>query len=157
MTITYTDMEIGELIQEHKPLPVSWQKRIRLRPKRGHNERLLELTGSSGSAFRLILRQNQINQLDFSIILTVRIPHSSRIFRLRRYSGKSHQHTNHIEGSTFYDFHIHTATERYQQRGPREDTYADPTDRYGDFYQALRCMFDDANFTPPLDARGLLI
>ncbi|MDZ7814842.1 MAG: DUF1828 domain-containing protein [Planctomycetota bacterium] len=39
---------------------------------------------------------------------------------MRRYNGKSHQHTNKIEGNTFFDFHIHQATERYQEFGERE-------------------------------------
>ena len=104
----------------------------------------------------MIFRQNKINPLDFSGILAVRVPGSSQIFRLRRYNGKSHEHTNHIEAVTFYDFHIHVATERYQQRGTREDAYAEPTDRYGDFYGALRCLIDDANLEVPSELQGNL-
>ena len=68
-----------------------------------------------------MLRQNKINRLDFSVILAVRVPQSNLLFRLRRYNGKSHEHTNHIEGDTFYDYHIHMATERYQEIGTRKD------------------------------------
>lgn len=138
MAGTYSDNEITALVQERKPLPVDWRTRIRLRPKRGHKERDLELTGDAGSEFRLILRQNEINPLDFSAILAVRVPQSNQLFRLRRYNGKSPEHTNHIEGDTFYDFHIHMATERYQEIGTREDAYAEATDRYGDYHGALR-------------------
>ena len=106
-------------------------------PKRGHLERHMDIAGVATSQFRLIFRQSRENPLDFSIILAVRVPQSSRLFRLRRYNGKSHEHTNHIEGVTFYDFHIHFATERYQETGAREDTFAEPTDRYSDIEGAL--------------------
>jgi hypothetical protein len=152
----YSDAEIVELIKERKPLPADWRSRMRLRPKRGHSERDIEVTGDGGSEFRLLLRQNAINRLDFSIILAVAVPQSIQLFRLRRYNGKSHEHTNHIEGDTFYDFHIHEATERYQAIGTREDAYAEATDRYGDFHEALRCLIDDANLEIPPQAQASL-
>ena len=156
MAGTYSDREIAALIAELKPLPADWRNRVRLRPKLGHEERDLHLPGAAGSEFRLILRQNKINPLDFSVILAVRVPQSNKFFRLRRYNGKSHEHTNHIEGNTFYDFHIHMATERYQAYGPREDSYAAPTDRYGDFHGALRCLIEDAHLAIPSAAQGSL-
>ena len=145
----YTDHEIDALVQESKPLPSGWRDRIRMTPKRGHQERHLEVTGAAGSMFCLILRQNTINALDFSVILAVVVPQSNQIFRLRRYNGRSHEHTNHIEDETFYDFHIHLATERYQKIGAREDAYAEPTDRYGGFHDAFRCLLADARFEVP--------
>ena len=156
MAGTYSDTEIAALVQERKPLPADWRNRIQLRPKRGHRERNLELVGDGDSEFCLILRQNMIAPLDFSIILAVRVPSSNQVFRLRRYNGKSHEHTNHIEDETFYDFHIHMATERYQEFGTREDAYAQPTDRYGDFHGALRCLIDEANLDVPPEAQGNL-
>jgi len=154
MAKTYSDSEIALLMQERKPLPNDWRSHLQLRSKRGHRERDLELRGDKGNEFRLILRQNKINPLDFSIILAVRVPGSNRLFRLRRYNGKSHEHTNHIEGETFYDFHIHMATERYQELGTREDAYAERTDRFGDFHGALRCLIEDANLVVPPEAQG---
>lgn len=156
MARTYSDQEIAALVQERKPLPGDWRKRIRLRPKRGHDERDLALTGDAGSEFRLILRQNKLNPLDFSIILAVRVPQSNQIFRLRRYNGKSHEHTNHIEDETIYGFHIHMATERYQEIGTREDAYAELTDRYGDFHGALRCLIAHSNIEVPPDEQDRL-
>ena len=105
-------MDIALLVGERKPLPQDWRVRLRLRPKQGHEERDLSCTSDSGGEFRLILRQNTLNALDSSAILAVHIPQSSRLFRLRRYNGKSHEHTNSIEGVTFYDWHIQMATER---------------------------------------------
>ena len=144
------------MIQERKPLPDNYRNRIQLRDKRGHKERELDVTGEKGTQFRLILRQSDFNTLDFSIILAVDPPDSSQLFRLRRYNGKSHEHTNQIEGDTFYDFHIHYATERYQESGAREDAFAELTDRYADFHTALRCMFEDCGFETPKDTQPSL-
>ena len=83
------------------------------------------------------------------MILAVQVPRSNRLFRLRRYNGKSHEHTNSIEKETFYDFHIHTATERYQKwENKQEDKYAEVADRYGDFNGALECLLKDVGFPP---------
>ena len=112
----------------------------------GHKERDLDCKGESGNEFRVILRQNTVNPLDFSAILAVQVPESNRLFRLRRYNGKSHEHTNSIEGNNFYNYHIHIATERYQEIGAREDAYAEVTDRYDDLDRALDCLFEDAGF-----------
>ena len=147
MAVTYLDHEIESLVREGKPLPPDWRSRVRLTPKRGHNERHLDLIGDASGEFRVILRRSRFNPLDFSVILAIRVPRSSQIFRLRRYNGRSHEHTNHIEDETFYDFHIHFATERYQEIGAREDAYAEP--RYSDFDGALRCLIDDANLLVP--------
>ena len=148
MAITCSDQEIATLVQERKPLPADWRNRARLKPKRGHREQQLDLTGDSNSEFRVILRRNNIDRLDFSVILMVRVPGSSQWFRLRSCNGR-HEHTNHIERVTFRDCHSHVATERYQEYGTREDEYAEPTDRYDDFDGAFRCLIDEANFNEP--------
>ena len=71
-----------------------------------------------------------------------------------RNNGRSHEHTNHIEGGPFCDFHIHLATERYQEIGAREDAYAEPTDRHGTFHDAFRCPLADASFDVPADRKA---
>lgn len=155
MTVIFTDPEIATLVGERKLLPANWPSTFRRISKRGHDERHIVVNGEQGNEFHVILRKSQFNPLDFSIILGVRVLQSNRIFRLRRYNGKSHEHTNIIEkqagheNQTFYDFHIHYATERYQRRGnrePREDGYAEVTERYGDPTGALTCLMGDANF-----------
>ena len=149
MSLVFSDKQIALLVGERKPLSKDWRAQLRLRPKRGHEERDLDCTGDSGGEFRVILRQNTFDRLDFSAVLAVHISQSNRLFRLRRYNGKSHEHTNSIEGDNFYDFHIHTATERYQEIGAREDAYAEVTDRYEDLDGALNCLFSDAGFDVP--------
>lgn len=148
MAVRYTDDEISSMLTERKPLPADWQTRIRLLSKSTHQERHLDVRGEHERVFRLILRKSLRDPMDFSVILAVREGASNRFFRLRRYNGK-HQHSNSIESETFRDFHIHIATERYQRIGAREDHYARPTDRYGDYDKALKCLMKDANFEPP--------
>jgi len=149
MPALLTDNQIAALLVEAKPLPSDYRARVQTKPKRGHRERELDVDGAQGNKFRIILRQSSINPLDFSAILSWLPPQSSTAFRLCRFNGKSHEHTNSIEGDTFYDFHIHRATERYQQLGAREDTFAKPTGSYQDFAGALRCLITDCGFQLP--------
>lgn len=149
MAVNLTDTEIATLIAEAKPLPADYQQRVQTKPKRGHRERELDLVGANGSAFRLILRESAFNPLDFSVILAWLHPQSTSPFRLCRYNGKSHEHTNTLESQKFYEFHVHRATERYQQSGLREDSFAEPTTRYQNFAGALLCLIQDCCFQMP--------
>jgi hypothetical protein len=141
-----TDIEIVGLLAEPKMLPHDYLARTQARPKRGHKERELEIAGEEGNQYRLVVRQSNVNPLDFSVILIYCPPGTSGTFRLRRHNGRSHEHTNSIEGNTFYDFHIHKATERYQDLGGREDSYAEPTDRFTDLGGAIDCLLADCGF-----------
>ena len=140
--VIFDDGQIAELIEMEK---VGVGKRHGLPPlreKRGHVEAQAELTGD-GFEFRIVLRRSSRNVLAFSAILMVKVPKSSQWFRLRRYNGNNHEHRNLIEGNRFRDFHIHTATERYQLAGRREDSYAEPTGRFSDYDGAVRCLTED--------------
>ncbi|HXU39061.1 MAG TPA: hypothetical protein VN937_22085 [Blastocatellia bacterium] len=158
MSLKLTDREIADLLNERKPLPRDYRSRIQARPKRGHKERELDIVGEDGSEFRLIIRQSIFNPLDFSVILAYRDPGSTQLLRLKRYNGKSHEHSNKLEGGgPFYDFHIHTATEHYQlESGLREDGFAQPTDRYSDLQGAIACMQEDCGFDSPPNSQPSL-
>lgn len=149
MPVLLSDDEIQRFIDEPKPLPPNYHLRLRLKPKRGHKEAELDFEGVHGSPFRLILRQSKVNPLDFSVILAYCAPQTNILFRLRRYNGKHGEHTNKLEGDKFYAFHIHKATRRYQEAGFNEDAYAEPTDRYADFDDALQCMLANCRFELP--------
>lgn len=156
VAVFYSDDEIQRLLAEPKPLPPDYRARIRPREKRGHSEQELVIQGQHGSEFRLLYRQSLFNPFDFSVILGVCPPQSNQTFRLRRYNGRSHPHTNTLEQVTFYDFHIHTATSRYQEIGAREDWYAEPTSRFADVHTALNCMMEDCSFILPPRDQGAL-
>jgi len=148
----YSDLEIDNLIAESKPLPLNWQSRIQMREVSVHKTGNFDIQGVNNNNFRLILRQSRLNSLDFSIILGVYPPGSNKLFHLRRYDGKSHEHTNPIEKEKFYDFHIHKATERYQKYGTcEEDKYAEPTDRFSNYGEAIECLLNDCGFVLPDD------
>lgn len=151
MAIRLTDFEITQLLEVAKPVPADFRSKLKLRPKRGHVERDLEVKGEDGSRFKLILRMSLSNPLSFSAILGYQFPSSNQVFRLRRYNGRAHEHTNVIEKETFYDFHVHEATERYQELGGKEDGFAEPTDRFVDLDGAIDCLMQDCNFVLPPD------
>jgi hypothetical protein len=157
MAVLLTDQDIDLLLNEPKPLSETYQARLHLRDKRGHKEREMEVDGANGSRFQVRIRQANAQALDFSVILLYYVPKTNVMFRLRRYNGKSHEHTNKIEGQRFFDFHVHTATERYQKAGWDEDAFATPTDRFSDITQAVHCMLQDCGFQLPAGAQLQLI
>ena len=91
-----------------------------------------------------------LNTFDFSAILGYRLPEVNTIFRLRRYNGKSHYHTNTIENERFRDFHVHEATARYQHAGSKEDHFARIDRRYFNIDGAIDCLLNDCGFRSPL-------
>ncbi|ABD41396.1 conserved hypothetical protein [Methanospirillum hungatei JF-1] len=152
MTVVLTDEEIKSLIGEEKRIPPDFFPTFHLVRKGGHREGKKDLSGSQGNHFRVIVRQGCFNHLDFSIGLLYFPKNSNKAFILKKYNGKSHQHTNKIEKETFYDFHIHTATERYQEEGiDCEDGYAIVSDRYCEITGAMRCMEEDCGFVIQTD------
>jgi hypothetical protein len=156
MAIQFSDPDIAQLLSEEKALPDNYKSLIQVRPKRGHSERELPIKGENGNDFKIILRQSMTNPLDFSAILAHQPQNSNQLFRLLRCNGKSHEHTNTLEQTKFYNFHIHRATERYQEIGAREDWYAEPTDRFADFQQAIMCLLQDGGFKMPKKLQGQL-
>ena len=139
------------MMAEPKQAPPGAHRPIPLTSKRAHKEGKVILLGDSGANYNLILRQNKKNACDFSVILAVRRGGSNQHFRIRRHNGNSHQHTNRIEKNVIYGYHIHYATERYQDIGMREDSYAEATSRYADLFGAVKCMIIDAKINLPPD------
>lgn len=147
--VVLNDAEISNLIRERKEFPTNYESLFQTKAKRGHKEQELTSRKDDGSLFKIMLRQSRQNILDFSVILGYVPPNSTQIFRLRRYNGKSHEHTNKIEKEVFDDFHIHMATERYQQAGFKEDKYAQVTDAYSEIHGAMDCLIEDCNIVLP--------
>lgn len=146
MSNILNETEISKLLDEPKQLPQSFRPLGTRKEKRGHYESEVNLTGTEGHTFQIRYRQNVIYPTDFSVILLY-LPKRTNIARiLRRYNGKSHEHTNKIEKITFYNYHIHTMTERYQREdGCSEDGYAEETDRYSTAEEALDCLIKDCS------------
>ena len=158
-----TDTEISALLTEKKLLPANWHTRLRLRPKADvrFTQRELEVSGEKGHRFRIVLRQNTLNILDFSVILTF-IDDDGSEFILLRFNGNQHEHTNQLEfrrkakGKHKFrnEFHVHMATERYQIEGPRIDGYAEVTNDFSTFDSALTLFVRSNGFAVQPDVPG---
>jgi len=136
MALVFSDTDIMAMLSEPKLIPEA--RAPTWKTKSGHKERDVAMRGESGRDYEVRLRQSLVNPLDFSIIVSTVVERTGQVFRLRRFNGKSHQHANKLEGTApFYDFHIHTATERYQSSGHREDHFAEVTTAYGNIRGAL--------------------
>lgn len=146
MSVILSENEIKSLIAERKQTDCVIDDLLReMRDKKAHKESDVTIARADGSYFKIILRQNRLNQLDFSVILGYVPKGTSQVIRLRRYNGKSHEHRNKLEDQKFYDFHIHTATERYQNVGFKEELFAETTNRYSSLRSALECLAQDCN------------
>jgi hypothetical protein len=155
MADVLTDAEIARLIAERKVAPKNFWARCTLKPKAAHTEAEVPLPGADGSQFVLIVRQNNLNPFDFSVILAYERTDIHERFLLRRYNGRSHEHSNVLENEPrFYDFHIHYATERYQRAGMKEEFYALVTDRFSDWRTAVACMAGDCAIDVPTGSDG---
>ena len=124
--IILPDDQITALIHEPKTTPNGLLPLTKLIERNQHRRRDYQVNSPSGNEFVIAVRQSMLNTLDFSAILMYKVPGYNTLFRLRRYNGK-HVHTNEIERNTLNDFHFHTATERYQKRGAKEDSFAEVT------------------------------
>lgn len=148
MPILLTDDEISKLINEKKTLPFKFDQFLsRQKESNGHRRLNYEFKSSSGNTFCIILRQNKSDLFDFSVMLDYIPEETNQKIKLIRYNGKSHEHTNKIEGNTFKpDFHIHYATERYQRSGAyKAEHYAEQTDRYSNLREAFKCLLKDCS------------
>ena len=137
-----TDREIDSFLKEKKTLqnPIN----PAFRDGRSSQKFEQEVEGENGNIFKIIIRISKFNPSDFSIIFCVKI--GSRLFRLKRYNGDSHEHTNKLEDEKVDGCHIHQATERYQDNGFREEDYAKKTTKYNDWKKALEVMLSENNF-----------
>ena len=155
MEVFLTDKEIQDLIKEKKQMTIAPDELFRnMRDKRGHKGSEHIIPRPDSSSFVIKVRLSDENSLDFSAILGYSPPKSTKLFLLRRYNGKSHEHKNKLEReNVFYDFHIHTATERYQREGTKEEYFAEITDRYATIHEALNCLIADCNVALPLGSQ----
>ncbi|MBL8153458.1 MAG: hypothetical protein JNM70_04675 [Anaerolineae bacterium] len=148
-----TDAAIESLIRQPKLLLDEYRD-ILLKDWKdvgSHRRSELKVSGTENDVFIIYIRASNLNLFDFSAILGYEQSAGKGLFLLRRYNGRSHAHTNRIEGNHFRDFHIHFASERYQVRGFREEAYAEVTNRYSDIGGALDCLIADCGFVLPTE------
>lgn len=146
MSAILADNVINDLLLEAKVLPTNYISKLKPRKKSGfsYEHRELAVTGSKGHFFSVIIRRNSLDIMDFSIILRYR-DETGLWYNLVRYNGK-HRHTNHLEKEKLNGFHIHKATQRYQEKGLRIESYAELTEKYSSYQEALTAFLSDLNF-----------
>jgi hypothetical protein len=162
-----SDEEIERLIRERKQLPQGWESRFQVRPKSDYRytQRNCEIKSEEGNFFNIIIRQSTVNLLDFSIILMFKDKDGVE-YRLCRYNGKHPSgHTNRFEKNKGLQndcfrnvFHIHKATQRYQEEGFDITGYAEPTKDYSSFDSALKVFLQKNGFVedlPLFDNEGI--
>ncbi len=144
-----TDSEIQLFIDDVKPITSRDVKQIKPKTldKRQHMEYMQEVLSMSGRKYSIRVRLNSINKNDFSVIFGYYDAGTKTWYVLRRYNGNSHRHTNIIERTKIVRaFHIHKATERYQATGLNIDGYAESTEAYSNWRDALSLMLKECNF-----------
>jgi hypothetical protein len=151
MPVLLDDAAIAELIEEKKEIDLAQLRGLpsRMKRKRGHLEAHLDVCGADGNRFQVMLRKSSHNAMDFSAILALLPKGTNTVFRLRRYNGNSHTHVNQVEGQVLDGFHVHKATLRYQERGGKEDAYAETNSKYVSIEQALELMIMECGFVAP--------
>ena len=152
-----SDARIAAMIAEPKRLPQDWRQQLATRRDRpGSNESAVDVRGSAGGRFRVIIRQQQQYRNNFSVILLVETGLQPE-FRLLRYDGGNHRHRNKIEDYVIERRpHIHRATARYQRAAARHPTggydhdgFAFEVQRYRDLAGAWDCFFEDIKLELP--------
>ncbi|ADI73570.1 conserved hypothetical protein [Methanohalobium evestigatum Z-7303] len=148
-----SDDEIKQLIEDEKPLKSETINSINsnLKFKNQAKRWEYELISESGNKFEIKIRINDNHPYNFTVILQYK-DEKGHIYRLRRYNGK-HTHQNKIENNRFRDFHIHKATQKYQENGHEIDGYAEVTNSYDNWEDAFQTMIKECNFK--LDNRPL--
>jgi hypothetical protein len=144
MIYYFTDEEINQLTLKSKSYNGHIDDFLHFRESDGHKKASIEMPRADGSMFIIKLRQNKNTLTDFSAIFAYQEKGANKDFKLSRYNGK-HEHTNKLEKHKFFDFHIHYATQRYQDAGRAEESYAEETNRYSDIKGALTCLINDCN------------
>jgi hypothetical protein len=146
-----TDQRIGELISEPKIIPIGLLGTSKpMSMRNSHYQKGFEFDSELGNKFAVKVRQASLNPMNFSVILGYVIPGTYSVFRLRRYNGKSHFHSNPLENQpAFYDYHVHTATERYQRAHLDPDHFAVITNNFWDLPTAINALINECGFGQP--------
>lgn len=140
-----TDAEINRLLNVPKKVK---NPGARGKVQRGSDQINYEVESDAGDKFRLIKRQNQRVDDDFSCGLLY-VKKDGETVMLARYNGSSHVHRNPLGDApdSHMQCHIHRATERYIAAGRKAEHFAEPTDRYSDVEGAFSAILSDCNIT----------
>ena len=144
------DIEIRDLINEHKTIDAttirSAHKEQNFKNKQNQSFKIweYEFQTVNGNIFRIKIHRNKKFINSFSVIFQY-VDENKKIYNLKRYNGLHAPHINIIERNKVKGFHIHTATERYQEKNLNIEAYAEETDQYSDWKSAFVKLLYDCN------------
>ena len=138
-----------------------WLEQLRLMPKTvttprtkwtlknpGHRQRKFQLRSvNEDKEFFVFLRKCVVHENNFSCGINFVHGGNSKL-PLARYNGPGHVHFNPPEyANRVINFrpHIHRTTERSYLQGKKLDSFAEETDRFDNFFEALQCLVEDFN------------
>lgn len=141
MSKPFTDEEIATILLDRKPIRLVDLAKLKApKGKKNHQHfaASIQITGASGRAYRITARRNQIDPMDFSVILAVVTATGQT--NLIRCNGHHGPHPNPIERTVIPadTCHIHQITERYQRiKVSAGERYAEATTAYTTFEGAV--------------------
>jgi hypothetical protein len=136
--------DIERLLGSGKVITEGSKKGMTLRSGSLRNDLKLETTDGK-DRFSAFIRVSESFVEDFSIGIDY-ITDEGKHICLMRCNGKHGEHRNHRPGSQpFYDFHIHLATEEAIDQGESPEQFAEQTNEYATWQDALRYFFERAN------------
>jgi hypothetical protein len=158
MSSIITDSEIAKILSRPKQLPKGWRSRLmNMRRRKDDHQKRSEIEVPDDDGVIIIkCRQNTLSLSDFSVIL-VYVDKEGNEYRLMRCNGKHpSRHTNlwekqqgHKDHTFDVCFHVHRATQRYQEADLEIDGFAEPTDAYSDYNGALEHLVGIYGFIDP--------
>ena len=80
MVILLADDKIQSLIDEEKRVSLKLSDFIPFKNKKGHKEQEISIKRNGGSEFKIIIRQNKTDPLNFSVILGYIPKNLNRLF-----------------------------------------------------------------------------
>lgn len=140
--VILTDNDIDNLIRGDKFLQASVLNNSKWKIVGAHRKKEVPVSDMQGNdSFAVFWRQTTYDALDFTVGLSYKVPDSTQRINLIRCNGKSHTHTNKLEGNKLeVTFHIHRATEKYQNMGFKAEDHAETTDKYSTMDEAFKYL-----------------
>lgn len=145
MLRNYTNSEIKDLIACPKCIVEAPRRTMFL--TEGHYRNSLELRSIDGEhRFHVFMRKNVKFEENFTIGLEYIPGDGSGSICLFRCNGPHGEHMNEFESAShFFGYHIHIAKEEYVNSGYKSDKYAEITNRFATFQDALAYFVSECN------------
>lgn len=137
------DSDVERIIAAEKYLPSNKKDPFRLKPDNGHKRAVIDLNCSSYN-LSMRIRVSEDDEFNFSILLVYTDP-QNRDYILRRYNGDHGKHTNLLSGEVMCGPHIHKITEEYQRKTHKGEGYAEKTESYRTWNDAVKIFIKDMN------------